>query len=157
MPLDPFSEGSELREWKEKALFWSWGKQQSLVTSSREASNSQYPFEWWPHEQEQRAVVKSCLHWNDFCRAFSGKGGEGAPRQPPPPIGGQDVSCNSSPQLSWAASGYGHTFTLWGQSGCWWCAPHHPSHLPDHGKMELPCLPLLLTPGSSCLSLHLCD
>lgn len=40
-----------------------------------------------------------------------------------------------------------HAFTLWGQSGCWGCAPQHPSHLSDHEKMELPCLPLLLTPG----------
>lgn len=60
----------------------------------------------------------------------------------------QDMSCSSSHQLSWAASsGYGHTFTLWGQSRCWCCAPHHPSHLPDDEKMESPGLSLLLTPG----------
>lgn len=67
----PLLRGLWVERMKSKGFILESRKAASLVTSSREASNSQDPLEWWPHEQEQRAAVKTCLHWNDFCRAFS--------------------------------------------------------------------------------------
>lgn len=129
------------------------GLRKAAVTGDFQQGSIQLPvpFRVGAGQQEQRAVVKGvlwCLHWKDFCRSSSGKGGLAPQGSLLPPLWARCESCKSSQQLSWAASGYEHTFPLWGQSGCWCCAPLHPSHLPDREKMkESPVLPLLLTPG----------